>query len=57
VEALAERIGRRPDLVLNVETAGHAFDNHVAPMFYEEASARAAWSKTMAFLREHLPVT
>ena len=24
-------------------------------MFYDEAAARAAWSKTMAFLSEHLP--
>jgi carboxymethylenebutenolidase len=56
VEALAEAIGRRPGFVLNVEAAGHAFDNHDNPMFYDEAAARAAWSKTMAFLAEHLPV-
>jgi dienelactone hydrolase len=24
-------------------------------MFYNEAAARAAWAKTMAFLAEHLP--
>ena len=30
---------RRPGrLVLNVEAAGHAFDNHEAPMFYHEAA-------------------
>ena len=57
VEALAEAIDGRPGFVLNVEAAGHAFDNHDNPMFYDEAAARAAWSKTMAFLAEHLPTT
>lgn len=55
VEALAEAIVGREHFVLNVERAGHAFDNHDAPMFHDEAAARAAWSKTMAFLSEHLP--
>ena len=57
VEAVAEAIGERRQLVVNVEEAGHAFDNHEAAMFYDEAAARAAWSKTMAYLTEHLPVT
>jgi carboxymethylenebutenolidase len=57
VEALAAAIDGRSGFVLNVEAASHAFDNHDNPMFYEEAAARAAWSKTMAFLAEHLPVT
>jgi carboxymethylenebutenolidase len=56
VERIAAAITDRDDVVLNVELAGHAFDNHESEMFYEEAAARAAWSKTMAFLREHLPV-
>ena len=55
VEALAESIAGKPAFVLNVEAAGHAFDNHEAPMFHDEAAAGAAWSKTMAFLGEHLP--
>jgi hypothetical protein len=29
----------------------------VAPMFHDEAAARSAWSKTMAFLAAHVPVT
>ena len=57
VEQVAAAIADRPHIVLNVELAGHAFDNHESPMFYEEAAARAAWSKTMAFLGEHLPTT
>jgi carboxymethylenebutenolidase len=57
VEALAAALDGRPGFVVNVEAAGHAFDNHDNPMFYEESAAKAAWSKTMAFLAEHLPVT
>ncbi len=57
VELVAEAIGDRRHLVLNVEEAGHAFDNHEAGMFHDEAAARAAWSKTMAYLAEHLPVS
>ncbi len=57
VEALAAAMdGRRADVVLNVEAAGHAFDNHESATYYEESAARAAWAKTMAFLAEHLPV-
>jgi len=53
VDALAAALA--PHMVLNVELAGHAFDNHDAPMFHDEAAARAAWSKTLAFLAEHHP--
>jgi carboxymethylenebutenolidase len=56
IDALGAAIATRPNLVLNVEAAGHAFDNHEAAMFYVESAAGAAWSKTMAFLAEHLPV-
>jgi carboxymethylenebutenolidase len=58
VEALAAALPTSGDvtMVLNVEQAGHAFDNHEAAMFYDEAAAKAAWSKTMAFLAEHHPV-
>ena len=56
VEALAAAIGGKSGFVLNVEAAGHAFDNHESAMFHDEAAAKAAWSKTMAFLDEHLPV-
>ena len=56
VERVADAIGDRSDVVLNVEQAGHAFDNHHAEQFHHEAAAAAAWAKTMAFLAEHLPV-
>jgi carboxymethylenebutenolidase len=56
VEALAAAIDGRSGFVLNIEVAGHAFDNHDSEMFHNEAAAKAAWAKTMAFLAEHLPV-
>jgi carboxymethylenebutenolidase len=56
VDAVAAAIAERPQFQLNVEIAGHAFDND-APMFHDEAAARSAWSKTMAFLATHLPVS
>lgn len=55
VEALAAAIEGRPGFTLNVEAAGHAFDNHESEMFHQPEAARAAWSKTMAFLAQHLP--
>jgi carboxymethylenebutenolidase len=56
VEALAAAMDGRAGVVLNIEAAGHAFDNHDSAIFYEESAAKAAWAKTMAFLAEHLPV-
>lgn len=55
IEAINRAIAGRAGFVLNVENAGHAFDNHQAEMFYVESAADAAWAKTMAFLAEHLP--
>jgi carboxymethylenebutenolidase len=55
VEALNQLIATRRNLTLNVEEAGHAYDNNFAPQFHVEAAARAAWSKTLAFLETNLP--
>jgi carboxymethylenebutenolidase len=55
VEAVNDAVGTHRNLTLNVEHAGHAFDNHCAPQFFSEAAARAAWSKTLAFLETNLP--
>ena len=55
VDQVGEAIAGRPGFELNVETAGHAFDNHESEMFYNEGAANAAWAKTMAFLATHLP--
>jgi len=56
VDALSEAIAGRQGFMVNVETAGHAFDNHESEMFWNEAAASAAWAKTMAFLGLYLPV-
>jgi carboxymethylenebutenolidase len=50
VDQVAAAIAGHPGFVVNVENAGHAFDNHESEMFWNEAAARAAWAKTMAFL-------
>jgi carboxymethylenebutenolidase len=55
VDIIAAAIAGRPQFVINVEAAGHAFDNHESEMFYDEAAANAAWTKTVAFLATHLP--
>jgi carboxymethylenebutenolidase len=55
VEAVSAAVAGRPGFAVNVEIAGHAFDNHEADMFYNEAAANAAWAKTMAFLGLYLP--
>ena len=55
VAEIGEAIAGRPGFVLNIEAAGHAFDNHQSEMFYDESAANSAWSKTMAFLASHLP--
>ena len=54
VEAVAAAIDGHDRFTLNIEPAGHAFDNHEAPMFYDEAAASSAWSTTMSFLAQHL---
>jgi len=55
VDAIAAAIAGRPQFVINVEAAGHAFDNHESEMFYNEAAAHASWTKTVAFLTTNLP--
>lgn len=34
--------------------AGHAFDNHLAPHFFDAHSAASAWTETAAFLYMHI---
>ncbi|MFI9007657.1 dienelactone hydrolase family protein [Actinosynnema sp. NPDC053489] len=38
------------------EDAGHAFHNHVAPLFHHPRAAAAAWDLTTAFLARTFPV-
>ena len=53
VDAVGAAIAGREGFFLNVEDAGHAFDNHESEMFWNEAAAKSAWAKTMSFLTEH----
>jgi len=55
VDAVGAALAGQPGFLLNVENAGHAFDNHESEMFYNESAANAAWAKTMAFLATNLP--
>ena len=58
VDAIRASVGDRADVEIHVQAgAGHAFDNHEAAMFWNEAAAAAAWERTVAFLRQHLPVS
>ena len=48
-------VPQHPAIELNVEAgAGHAFDNHEAPMFHDAEAAAHAWGLTRAFLARHL---
>ena len=53
VDELSAAIAGRDHFIVNVEDAGHAFDNHESQMFWNEDAAKAAWAKTMSFLGEH----
>jgi carboxymethylenebutenolidase len=45
----------RDDVRVDVHAeAGHAFDNHEAPMFHDVNAAAEAWAATGTFLAEHL---
>ncbi len=55
VAAVRAAAAGRPNVTINVEDAGHAFDNHESEMFHNPAAAAAAWTKTKAFLDQHLP--
>ena len=54
------KLGDQPSLVYVIETIGegqppeHAFANHHRPEVYKEAETELAWSRTLAFLREHV---
>jgi carboxymethylenebutenolidase len=56
VEAIKAATAGREDITVNVEPAGHAFDNHESEMFWNEAAADSAWAVTTEFLGRHLPV-
>lgn len=56
-QAVADRFADVEQATVLIQPdAGHAFDNHLNPMFSNPPAAAAAWEATVAFLTEHLPV-
>jgi carboxymethylenebutenolidase len=57
VDAVGRYADSRPNMECHVqEGAGHAFDNHVSPMFHQPEPAARAWEITKDFLARTLPV-
>lgn len=57
VERIRAAFAGRDDVEIDVQPgAGHAFDNHTAPMFHVAQAREAAWRLTEDFLRRRLPV-
>jgi carboxymethylenebutenolidase len=55
VAAVEREAGRRPSWEFHRHAqAGHAFDNHDAPMFHNPEAAAAAWEQTREFLARAL---
>jgi carboxymethylenebutenolidase len=53
VNAVRDGLSGRPNIEIVLHRAGHAFDNHEAPMFYDQIAAREAWGMTTAFLERN----
>jgi carboxymethylenebutenolidase len=57
VDQVSAFAASRPGMECHVqEDAGHAFDNHDAPMFHQPEPAARAWEITKDFLARTLPV-
>jgi carboxymethylenebutenolidase len=56
IEAIRAAFAGRENVEIAVQPgAGHAFDNHLAPMFHVPEARAAAWALTEDFLRRRLP--
>ncbi len=56
-QAVADRFASVATVDVIIQSdAGHAFDNHLNPMFSNPPAAASAWAATAAFLADHLPV-
>lgn len=56
IEAIRAAFAGRDEVEVQVQPgAGHAFDNHLAPMFHVPDAREAAWRLTEDFLRRRLP--
>jgi carboxymethylenebutenolidase len=57
IDAVCGFADSRPDMECHIQSdAGHAFDNHEAPMFHHPEAAARAWEITREFLGRTLPV-
>lgn len=57
VRRVEEAVAGRDGVEVHVqEQAGHAFHNHVAPMFHHPEAAKAAWGLAREFLGRTLPI-
>ena len=55
VDAIRAALGDRPNVTIHVqEGAGHAFENSLAAVFYDEKAAGASWPITVDFLEQQL---
>jgi carboxymethylenebutenolidase len=58
VQKVEQAVEGRANVEIHVqENAGHAFHNHMAPMFYHPDAAGRAWQLTEWFLARHLPTS
>jgi carboxymethylenebutenolidase len=57
VNKIQQALGSLDNVDIRIHPAGHAFDNHEAPMFYNAEAAEEAWAITTAFLERELPAT
>lgn len=56
VECIRDAVLGMPHIEILVQPdGGHAFDNHASERYHVPSAAKAAWTRTSAFLREHLP--
>jgi carboxymethylenebutenolidase len=56
-DAVCAFAASRPNMECHIhQDAGHAFDNHEAPMFHQPEPAARAWEVTRDFLARTLPV-
>jgi carboxymethylenebutenolidase len=54
IDAVERAVAGHGDATVYHYDAGHAFSNWDAPSMYDEAAARVAWDRTIAFLDAHL---
>lgn len=55
VDQIREVLGSRPDVEIHVEeSAGHAFENFLAPQFHNADAAARSWAITVEFLSRTL---